>query len=74
MDKDAAEIVRLKASSAKDDDDVPLFTEETFRRYEARVAVAKATFQAATGMSDDDDDVPLFPGTHRPATSSFVSS
>ena len=40
-----------------DDDDVPLFTEETFRRYEARVAAAKATVQAATGMSDDDDDV-----------------
>ena len=57
-----------------DDDDVPLFTEETFRRYEARVAAAKAMVQAATGMSDDDDDVPLFPGTHRPAASSFVSS
>jgi hypothetical protein len=59
-----------------DDDDVPLFTEETFRRYEARVAAAKATVQAATGMSDDDDDddVSLFPGTHRPAASSFVSS
>ena len=58
-----------------DDDDVPLFTEETFRRYEARVAAAKATVQAATGMSDDDDDdVLLFPGTHRPAASSFVSS
>ena len=38
-------------SSAMDDDDVPLFTEETFRRYEARVAAAKATVQAATGMS-----------------------
>ena len=47
-----------------DDDDVPLFTEETFRRYEARLA-AKATVQAATGMSDDDNDVPCFNGTHR---------
>ena len=47
-----------------DDDDVPLFTEETFRRYEARLA-AKATVQAATGMSDDDDDVQCFNGTHR---------
>ena len=37
-------------------------------------SAAKATVQAATGMSDDDDDVPLFPGTHRPAASSFVSS
>ena len=42
-----------------DDDDVPLFTEETFRRYKANLA-ATATVKAATGMSDDDDDVPLF--------------
>ena len=56
-----------------DDDDVPLFTEETFRRYKAMVAASKATVQAATGMSDDDNDVPLFPGTHRPAASSFAS-
>ena len=37
-----------RPSSAMDDDDVPLFTEETFRRYEARLAAAKATVQAAT--------------------------
>ena len=42
-----------------DDDDVPLFTEETFRRYEVKVG-STATVKAATGMSDDDDDVPLF--------------
>ena len=41
-----------------DDDDVPLFTEETFRRYKANLA-ATATVKAATGMSDDDDDVPV---------------
>jgi hypothetical protein len=48
-----------KDAAMWDDDDVPLFTEETFRRYAARLA-CKATVQAATGMSDDDDDVPLF--------------
>jgi hypothetical protein len=42
-----------------DDDDVPLFTEETFRRYKVNLA-ATATVKAATGMSDDDNDVPLF--------------
>ena len=47
-----------------DDDNVPLFTEETFRRYKARLA-AKATVQAANGMLDDDDDVQCFNGTHR---------
>ena len=57
MDKDA-EI---------EDDDIPLFTEETYRLYAARIA-AKGTVQAATGMSDDDDDVPCFDGTHRAAT------
>ena len=41
------------------DDDVPLFTEESARRYKANLA-ATATVKAATGMSDDDDDVPLF--------------
>ena len=42
-----------------DDDDVPLFTEESFSRYKANLATT-ATVKAATGMSDDDDDVPLF--------------
>jgi hypothetical protein len=48
-----------------EDYDVPLFSEETFRRYAARLA-AKATVQPETdtGMSDDDDDVPVFDGTH----------
>jgi hypothetical protein len=32
-----------------EDDDIPLFTEETFKRYAARLA-ATATVQAATGM------------------------
>jgi hypothetical protein len=52
-----------------EDDDVPLFSEETFRRYAARLA-AKATVQPETdtGMSDDDDDVPVFDGTHAAAT------
>jgi uncharacterized protein YbaA (DUF1428 family) len=51
-----------------EDDDVPLFTEETYRRYAARIAT-KGTVQAATGMwDDDDDDVPCFDGTHRAVT------
>ena len=33
-----------------DNDNFPLFTKETFRRYKARLA-AKATVQAANGMS-----------------------
>jgi hypothetical protein len=36
-----------------DDDNVPLFAEETYRRYAARLD-AKATVQAATSMSDDE--------------------
>ncbi len=42
-----------------DDVDVPLFSEETYRRFAARLD-AKATVQAATSMSNDDNDVSLF--------------
>jgi hypothetical protein len=42
-----------------DDDNVPLFTEESFRRYKANLA-ATVKVKAATGMSDDDNDVLLF--------------
>ena len=59
-----------RVTTFDEDDDVPLFSEETFRRYAARLA-AKATVQPETdtGMSDDDDDVPVFDGTQGcPAT------
>jgi hypothetical protein len=49
----------LRLEMCDDDDDVPLFTEESARQYKANLA-ATATVKAATGMSDDDDDVPLF--------------
>jgi hypothetical protein len=50
-----------------EDDDVPLFSKETFKLYAAAArltATATATVQADTGMSDDDNDVTLFNETH----------
>ena len=37
-----------------EDDDVPLFTQESFDRYHARIAASVAA------LEDPDDDVPLF--------------